>query len=237
AVIDGMRYDEHEIEQQAQQSEKNVTDYLESNNIGTIRPLTEEESAAVTSGEITEQDAVKIVTGSMTLEEAKQNKAEQDKAGQNNTQQQKPDSNTASQPQSRPSKNNTEQQQPEDDNRQQQSVDYDALISEKVAQLYIVKANFYAEFNSAWAAEKAAYLALPKEQRKKGKIAEIVKSKMGEGLAMEKKYDGQVDAIITELKELLTAAGRSTELADTVKEAYNQEKKAKKAQLINKYFG
>jgi hypothetical protein len=60
---------------------------------------------------------------------------------------------------------------------------------------------------------------------------------MGEGVAMEKRYDAQVDTIIAELKQLLTEAGRDTELADSIREAYDQEKKAKKAQLINKYFG
>ena len=54
---------------------------------------------------------------------------------------------------------------------------------------------------------------------------------------MENRYDAQVDTIIAELKQLLTEAGRDTELADSIREAYNQEKKAKKAQLINKYFG
>ena len=42
AVVDGIRYDEQQLEEKAQQSEKDVTDYLENNNIGTIRPRTEE---------------------------------------------------------------------------------------------------------------------------------------------------------------------------------------------------
>ena len=248
AVVDGIRYDEQQLEEQAQQSEKNVTDYLENNNIGTIRPLTEEEAAAVTSGEITEQDAVKISTGKLTLEQAKENKIQQDKAEQE--QQEKADSKTeetkpAQKPEEKPSDekkpsepvNDEPKKQPED-NEDPEKVDYDTLISEKVAQLYIVKANFYAEFNAAWAAEKAKYLAIPKSERRGyAQIAEIVKSKMGEGVAMEKRYDAQVDAIIEELKQLLKDAGRDTELANSIREAYNQEKKTKKAQLINKYFG
>ena len=247
AVVDGIRYDEQQLEEQAQQSEKNVTDYLENNNIGTIRPLTEEEAAAVTSGEITEQDAVKISTGKMTLEQAKENKIQQDKAEQE--QQEKADSKTeeskpAQKPEEKPSDekkpsepaNDEPKKQPED-NEDPEEVDYDTLISEKVAQLYIVKANFYAEFNAAWATQKALYLQLPKSERSRAKKAAIVKSYMDEGVAMEKRYDAQVEAIIEELKQLLKDAGRDTELANSIREAYNQEKKTKKAQLINKYFG
>lgn len=252
AVVDGIRYDENQLEEKAQQSEKDVTEYLENNNIGTIRPLTEEEAAAVTSGEITEKDAVKISTGKMTLEQAKENKIQQDKAEQEKAEQQtskpeetKPSQKTEEKPvqkpdeeakPSEPTPSESEEQPVEEE--EPEEIDYDTLISEKVAQLYIVKANFYAEFNAAWAAEKAKYLAIPKSERRGyAQIAEIVKSKMGEGVAMEKRYDAQVDTIIAELKQLLTEAGRDTELADSIREAYNQEKKAKKAQLINKYFG
>ncbi len=251
AVVDGIRYDEQQLEQQARQSEKDIADYLETNQIGTIRPLTEEESAAVISGEITEQDAVKISTGRLTLEEAKQNKAEQDNAASDNAASDKPAKSpnpteaSRPKPDTKPQESLTTQKpsdkkdepQPEKQPEEPEEVDYDMLISEKVAQLYVVKANFYAEFNSAWATQKALYLQLPKSERTRAKKASIVKSYMGEGLSMEQKYDAQVEAIITELKPLLTVAGRSTELADSIRAAYNQEKKAKKAQLINKYFG
>ena len=250
AVVDGIRYDEQQLEEKAQQSEKDVTDYLENNNIGTIRPLTEEEAAAVTSGEISEKDAVKISTGKMTLEEAKENKIKQDEEKQKQEEQQvshQPESKPAQTPSEKPVQKPAEEvkqpetvpEEPEEqpDEEEPEEVDYDTLISEKVAQLYIVKANFYAEFNSAWANQKALYLQLPKSERSRAKKASIVKSYMGEGLAMEKRYDAQVDTIIAELKQLLKDAGRGTELADSIREAYNQEKKAKKAQLINKYFG
>ena len=265
AVVDGIRYDEQQLEEKAQKSEESVKEYLETNNIGTIRPLTEEEAAAVTSGQISEADAVKISTGKMTLEQARENKIKKDKEAQEvaekqnsqkaedepakkqtETQTQKP----AAKPTEKPSENSEKKpaeksedkvnepakDEPEEE-EEPEEVDYDTLISEKVAQLYIVKANFYAEFNAAWAAQKALYLQLPKSERSRTKKAAIVKSYMDEGLAMEKRYDAQVDTIIAELKQLLKDAGRSDELADSIREAYNQEKKAKKAQLINKYFG
>ncbi len=245
AVVDGIRYDEHQLEEKAQQSEKSVTDYLENNNIGTIRPLTEEEAAAVTSGEISEQDAVKISTGKLTLEQARENKIQKDREAQKKEEQQdtqesankpaqKPAENKEQKPEQKPAQ---EEKPSESEEQSPEEVDYDALISEKVAELYIVKANFYAEFNSAWATQKALFLQLPKSERTRAKKASIVKSYMAEGMAMEKRYDAQVDVIIAELKHLLTDAGRDTELADSIRDAYNQEKKAKKAQLINKYFG
>ncbi len=237
AFIDGVSLDEEQIAQKSEQSEKEVVDYLENNNIGTLRQMTEEEIAALNNNEITKEDATKIMTGQLTLGEAKANKAEADKQQQTEAEQPQ-DKPADNKPADNKPTNNNSQQKPEDNKPQEQpqNVDYDTLISQKVAELYVIKANYYAEFNSLWAAAKAEFLARPVEEHTTTNVAAVVKSRMSEGLAMEDRYDAQVDEVVAELTELLKAAGRDTKLATAVKNAYITEKKAEKARIINKYF-
>lgn len=239
AFIDGVNLDEEQINKKNEETQKVVTDYIENNNIGTLRPMTPEEEAAYNNGEITKQDATKIMTGQITLEDAKQNKIEEDKKAeqekneqpkneQQNNQQTKP----ADKPADKPLDNKTDNKPEQDEN-----VDYDTLINEKVAELYVIKANYYAEFGAYWAAAKAEFLARPVEEHTTENVAAVVKARMGEGLAMEDRYDAQVDQVVAELTELLKKAGRDTKLATAVKNAYVSEKKAEKARIIAKYFG
>lgn len=247
AFIDGVSLDETEIAQKSEQSEKEVVNYLENNNIGTVRPMTDEETAALNNNEITKSDATKIMTGQLTLEEAKANKAETDKNQSENKPEQpqnkpsdnKPSDNntTANNSQEGKQEQNNQTTKPEEQPSTDENVDYDTLISEKVAELYVIKANYYAEFGSYWAAARAEFLARPVEEHTQANLAATVKSYMSQGLAMEDRYDAQVDEVVAELTELLKAAGRDTELATAVKTAYINEKKAEKARIINRYFG
>lgn len=220
AIIDGIRYDEQELENKAVTTEAKVNEYLESNNFEKITPMTPEQEKALQSGQITPEDAVKVMTGSMTFEEAK----EAASSGKS----EKPSDSKTDAPEKEPEKT--------PDTEKNEDVNYDKLISEKVAQLYVVKSNFYARFNNCWAQEKARFLALPKEERTQAKILEIVKQCIPQGAAMEDECDAQVDAILKELKVLLDKAGRKDTLTSTIKKAYEEEKKSMKARLINKYF-
>ena len=252
AFIDGVNLDEQQINQKVEQSHKEITDYIENNNMGTLRPMTEEETIAYNNGEITKEDATKIMTGQITLEQAKENKANADKEAEEakkaeqQDKQDKPDNNTQQiKPEDKPDnkKENKPENKPEDkpdnkkENQPEQPKDYDTLINEKVAELYVIKANYYAEFNSYWASAKAEFLARPVEERTQANVAAVVRNRMSEGFAMEDRYDAQVDQVVKELTELLKEAGRDTSLATSVKNAYIAEKKAEKARIIAKYFG
>ena len=217
AFIDGIRYDDSQLEQKAVKTEEKVNEYLQESNLNQITPMTPEQEKALQSGEISPEDAVKVMTGSMTFEEAKTSK------------------NDATDTKKDPAKP-SEPPKDKDEPQKSETIDYNVLISEKIAQLYIVKSNFYAEFNGCWAREKARFLELPKEQRTQAKILEIVKQCIPDGVIMEKECDAEVDAILKEVKALLKKAGREDTLTDNIKKAYEAEKKSMKARLINKYF-
>ena len=300
AVIDGIRYDEEQLNEKKDNEIKKVDDYFEQNNLDKVTPLTQEQEQALQSGEITEKDAIDIMTGKISLEEAKEKnlseekpaqtdnatvsekseadadsatdkdsskpvsqqkeKAKTDSVAKQDVSKQKTDSDTASDKssdsaskpeisQSQKENNNTTEKPEQNvvqndkvaefenkDQTSQSSSNYDSLISSKVAELYVIKSNFYSSFNSQYSAARSAFLALPKSERTKANLAATVKSYMSVGLAMEKECDAQVEAILSELTSLLKQAGRDLSLVQSIRNAYNSEKSSFKSSLISKYF-
>lgn len=237
AIFYGLRYSEEELAQMAIRTEEVVNEHLRNNNLKEITPMTAEQEVALNSGEITEDDAIRIMTGTMTFEEAKEKnqKSDSHSDGKSGAVPGASDNAGADNKSGENGKNNSGKTDDKSENVGN-STDYDTLISEKVAQLYVVKSKFYSSFNAKWAVAKANFLALPKEEQKKSKKTEIVKNSIPEGLAMEKECDTQVEAILSELTDLLKKAGRDDSLVSAIRTAYNQEKQTMKARLVNKYF-
>lgn len=52
---------------------------------------------------------------------------------------------------------------------------------------------------------------------------------------LESACDANVNAVISELKSILSAAGRDMSLVSSIQTAYNNEKQLKKAYYINMY--
>lgn len=242
ALIDGMRYTDEDLDNQLISSEESVKDYMKDNNLGEIKMLTQEEEAALVSGEISQQDAVKIMTGAMTLDDAKNNKgSESAQTGAPGNS--KNESGNADGGPAATGGSTAAPAAPSDGGNAQEpsepatpAVDYDTLISEKVAELYVVKANFSSQLASMKTAAENEFDSYPKEERTESKKLEIIKSKISGASALEKQCDAQVAVIVADLKSLLSEAGRDTALADKINEAYNQEKKVMKAKYVNKYF-
>lgn len=243
ALIDGMRYSDEDLDNQLASSEESVTEYMRDNDLGEIRLLTAEEEAALVSGEISQQDAVKIMTGSMTLTDAKNNKNNSESAQETQSGAQGGNGGTNSGEQGTANGGNAPSgtaPKPETPSTPAEpetpAVDYDTLISEKVAELYVVKANFSSQLASMKKAAENEFDSYPKEERTDAKKIEIIKSKISGASALEKQCDAKVADIVSELRSLLSEAGRDTSLADKINEAYNQEKKVMKAKYVNKYF-
>ena len=200
----------------------------------TPREPTAEEQKAYTSGEITLEEYNMILTGKTTLEQIRE-------AKKTNTQQPKPDDKKPNE--QKPADNKPSEQKPDDkkptDQKPEEKPKKDAetLISEKVAEMYAIKAEYYAEFNNYWAAAKAEFLARPEQEHTQENVAAVVKDKMDEGLAMEDRYDARIEQVLSELTELLKSSGKNTDLVETIRNAYNAEKKAEKARIMKKYFG
>lgn len=305
AVVDGIRYDDEQIAQKAATSVQKVDQYFEDNQLNKVTPMTPEQEEALQNGEITSEDAVRIMTGQLTLEEAKEaniieekhsstdgahdkesvdtdNRSDSLSGSDEDNRKSESDSSVGTDNAynfSKPEKEaeakgkqpepvaNPDEKQTEPDIKQDvdsaesnkstkekesspgsgdadkaESVtpsgesDLDSMISAKVAELYVIKSNFYAEFNSKYNAVRSAFLARPASEITKANRAATVRSYMSEGLAMERECDAQVEAVLSELSGLLRSAGRDQSLVDSIRSAYNSEKSALKSRLVNKYF-
>ena len=215
AVVDGLRYDEEQIQQNTEAVKTEVNDYMKENQLEEIKELSEEEEKALNDGKIDDDDAVKIMTGKTTLDEViekKEQESKKDGKGQNKPQKTEP------QPKEEP-------------------VNYDQLISEKVAQMYVYKSRFLGKLSTlAIDAEDEFHRTFPQSEWTNDNRTKIIMKHLGEAMAMEKDCDSKVSKLVSDLRELLTKAGRDTGLADQIQKAYNDEKKNMKAVYMQEYF-
>ncbi len=215
AVVDGLRYDEEQIQQNTEAAKTEVNDYMKENQLAEIRELNEEEEKALDEGKIDDDDAVKIMTGKTTLDDVITKKEQESK---NDGKEHKP--------------SKTEPEPKEDE-----PVNYDQLISEKVAQMYVYKSRFLGKLNTlAVDAEDEFHRTFPKSEWTYDNRTKIIMKHLGEAMAMEKECDTNVSILVSDLKELLKKAGRDTGLADQIQKAYNDEKKNMKAAYMKEYF-
>ncbi len=221
AVVDGLRYDEEQIQQNTEAVKTEVNDYMKENQLAEIRELNEEEEKALEEGKIDDDDAVKIMTGKTTLDdviEKKEQEERNDGKGQN-----------------KPSKTEPPKKEPEP--KKEEPVNYDQLISEKVAQMYVYKSRFLGKLSTlAIDAEDEFHRTFPQSEWTKDNRTKIIMKHLGEAMTMEKDCDSKVSELVSDLKELLAKAGRDTSLADQIQKAYNDEKKNMKAAYMKEYF-
>ena len=80
---------------------------------------------------------------------------------------------------------------------------------------------------------KADYLALPLEERSGSKLMRMVSSYLSKGQALEKECDAEIEAIATELDQIVREYGGDLSLPQTVYDTYIEEKSLKKAWYMN----
>ena len=113
--------------------------------------------------------------------------------------------------------------------------DVDEKISEQIAKMYILKAQYTSSLEGLRSSIISEYKALPKEQQTKASKEALGKKALGIVAGMESSCDASVNAIISELKSILSSAGRDMSLISSIQTAYNNEKQLKKAYYINMY--
>lgn len=212
ALIDALRYSNEEVEQQMQENNKDLQEFIEKDENIVVRDLTEEEKIALNENKITQEDAVSIITGEKTLEEVLDNnneeKPSEDKPS-GKDEPQKPSNNVA--------------------------VDSDKRISELIASLYVEKNTRLGAFDSLKAQVYQEYKSIEGVDHETKKWDLI--NKYTPVLAQwEKDCDSVVYGIIDQIKAELKKAGKDESIATKLKEAYLNEKKLKKASLATKYL-
>ena len=108
----------------------------------------------------------------------------------------------------------------------------DRLISEKVIELYSLKAYYLGQLGQMEAVVKKDYAALPKEKKNLLGKKEIVSRYMGKAMGLLEQCDAKVETLLAELKTELETHNADTSIINKIRAAYENEKKLKKAYYI-----
>lgn len=208
AIYKATQYNTEEIENKIAENEKKNTEILEKYNQTNIKPLTDEDSEKLTKGELTEEEAINLVLG----------KTE-------DTQQEQPSK----------SDETNQSQEPVKEEQPAMSAEDEEKLGALVAKIYVLKGKYnklIADENYSAASD---FYSLPKEQQTKEKKYERGLTFMRNVLNLQSQCDTEMEAIFTEMTELLIQNNMSLELVDEIKKAYEEEKELKKAYFVNKY--
>lgn len=193
---------------------KNETDQkametIKEYGIETVRPLTEEESTKLNSGELTEEEAVNIVLG-------------------------KTDANTESKAEETQKQENSVNNQV-NNNEQQKLNEKKEEIAQLIGKIYVLKAKFTNELDGIEKWVHGEYKKLTAEEKKSTSAkVKIGRSAYSKALALQADCDAQMEEILSRLTVLLKETEQSTALVDEIRAAYENEKKVKISYYMDK---
>lgn len=117
------------------------------------------------------------------------------------------------------------------------SKEAEKLISEKIVELYSLKAYYLGQLGQMEAAVKRDYIALPESKKTLVGKTELVEKYMGVATSLLNQCDAKVNDLLKELEKEIKAVGGDTSIIKTIHASYENEKAVKKAyylKLLNK---
>jgi uncharacterized protein YxeA len=109
------------------------------------------------------------------------------------------------------------------------------IISNYVTQIYSLKAEYIGKLGSLERELKAEYKSANGTSKSAATIASFVQSNMGRAISMESECDAKVDALLTDMRNELSAIGADTSIVDTIEDAYIEEKALRKSYYLSLY--
>ena len=230
SFVNSLRYSETEISDKRVSNEQKMQEITETTDYIDVRGgLTSEEEQALASGEITSDDAIKLVRGQTTLEELRTMKATpdtQDTAAQ--TQSPSASEKLPGQDNAQPPKASEESRKP---TKQEIMTE---KVSNIVAELYVVKSDFISQLHAAGMRAHDQFVAQGKNYKELPSLIEIYIPVAGD---LEKNCDTKVNELLKQLEEALTEGGGDLSLVNEIRQYYYEEKSLTKTYYLNKYMG
>lgn len=189
-----------------------------------IQPLTWEERKMLGSGELTAEQAMAIITG--TMPESSPDEAE---IAENIPE-------IAENPET-PSGEEADETMNETTNDEAEiQVKTVSRTNEIIAEFYLLKAEFLNKIDDLIAQGQAERLAIPKEERTMTVKLNMAKKYLKLGTELESQCDKQMKELLGELENELKNSEQDTSIVSEIRELYNEEKALKKASLIDSYY-
>lgn len=121
---------------------------------------------------------------------------------------------------------------PIQENQEGKTQEEDLVLAAMAEEVYALRSAFESELDVLLKQLKEEYLALPKEQRAKEKMALAAKY-MKQAAALEEECDSQIAEILSRMKQHLEETGGDMTLVDDVRTVYENEKALKKSQYMS----
>ncbi len=215
SFVNSVRYDNEDLEAKLNDNQTKMEKLAEESPHINIRgDLTEEEKTALNEGKITKDDAVEIIKGDSTLEEILVTK--ENTEGTDIPKEPTPE----------------EAPPPDEPEPEAESVPKDR-VSEIVAELYVIQADFLSRLEGVGDSAYADYKAANYDRTQ---VASIVDSYMGTVTAMEAECDNTIKALLDELSLELQKVGGDQNLVKEIRNFYYNEKSLKKSYYLNKMY-
>lgn len=112
----------------------------------------------------------------------------------------------------------------------------DEAVNTAVSEINVLKAEFISELGQIVNNAKAQYVALPKEKQNGETIKQIVLDNIDYVAEIEKRYDTEVDYVLSSLRSELTRLNGDTEIVQTLRDSYDAEIKMKKSYYMNLFY-
>ncbi|MBQ7039769.1 MAG: hypothetical protein IJN39_04295 [Clostridia bacterium] len=234
-VIDGLRYSQEDVERMQQENKQELQNFLDDHQNVTVRDLTPEENEALANGEISQEDAIKIITGSVNLSDLKLDEppdVSSSNPSSGDTSAVVTNQETQTPEQTTPTTTVTE---PPAVPQIDPSKDSGQVLSELIATLYVQKSVYISKLDTLESTLGAEFEKVPKSEKKDEK-ARIISEYMPVIAEWEKTCDAVVYGILDQIEAELKKTGDDLTIIDKIDEAYQNEKRLKKAYYVNNYM-
>ncbi len=206
AVIDSFRYSQEEVENKLNENKEKLQAYIDNHETITVRDLTEEESKALQEGNLSEEEAVAILTG------------KEPKPPQNN-------------PEIKPDDKPEPEPTPEYSAVVSEAIAKLYVQKNKyLSKLDTIESEVIAEYHAIAMETKLSPEDIKAEKDK------FLKRNLSRVAAWEDECDSVVYGILDEIETALKAEKQDTGIVTKLKEAYLNEKRLKKSYFINRYM-
>ena len=248
AILLSVDTNQEDTVRKLEKNKEELQSFLESEKNISVRDLTEEEAKALQEGNLTEEEVVELLTGggepgSFDEEDSVEQKTPPDeaekepsKATKNPEQEKtsKPATGETANPTQKPAEKPVATQSP----KPQTSVSTsDQKVEQLIAKLYVQKSTYLGKLGSIESQARSEYLSLRYGGTDKQTAQQqIVKKYLSQVSSWETTCDNTVNGILNEIRTELSKSGKDTSIVDTMKNAYLEEKKLKKAYFINRYM-
>ena len=209
-----MDYSSDEIADQLEDSDKQTQERLSEIAGVTMRPLTDEEARLLADGEITQEEAVLLITGEATLEAIRSGEYL-------NAEEKSPASESGNDVSSEYGRSG------ENRGSGGSSGGQDVDISSTLAKIYALEGEFTASVESLISQAKADLGSMS--------TSELIRKYSGLASSMEGDCDSRLEALLGELESKLDASGGDKSIINEIRDAYNNKKSLKKAELLSKF--